>query len=411
MFFSKRALIVLLFLIVYLPLQFYLFLRVRRCAHATARTERARRLLSGLTAGFFLAMLLPLGWRALFDVYGYQPYAWPVRALFSASSIWGFGSVGCSLVLLAYSFFRRIILLASPKLRETPDLQRRRFLKKGATAAATAPFLISGYGVLLGPRRFQMEHFTVPVSGLSSSLSGLTVVQLTDIHVGPFMPAEELAEYVEAVNRLQPDLIALTGDFVSGSRIEADPCAEVLGGLKARHGVFACIGNHDIYARADHELTRLFAERGVLTLRNHGIAVPVGNSQIDVLGIEDLRWGEPDLSRAVRAVADRPGEVRLLLSHRPEIFPAAARNGIDMVMAGHYHGGQIKLGTEPESLSIARFLTPYAEGFFRLSGQLRSGSGNGREATLFVSRGIGITGVPIRLNCPPQIAHLTLKKA
>ena len=99
-----------------------------------------------------------------------------------------------------------------------------------------------------------MDHFTIPVPGLSSELNHLTVVQLSDIHVGPFMPPEELAEYVEAVNRLKPDIIALTGDFVAGSESEVVPCAESLARLQARYGVFACMGNHDVYARVEDKL-------------------------------------------------------------------------------------------------------------------------------------------------------------
>jgi predicted MPP superfamily phosphohydrolase len=100
--------------------------------------------------------------------------------------------------------------------------------------------------------------------------------------------------------------------------------------------------------------------------------------------------------------------VKILLSHRPEIFPQAAKADIDLVLSGHYHGGQVKLGPSAGSLSVARLMTPYAEGFFRLA---RPGQGAAKTAHLFVSRGIGITGLPIRVNCPPQIAHLRLIKA
>jgi len=103
--------------------------------------------------------------------------------------------------------------------------------------------------------------------------------------------------------------------------------------------------------------------------------------------------------------------VRLLLSHRPEVFPEAAQKGIEVVLAGHYHGGQVKLGSRPESFSIARLITPYAEGLFYLSRRSQSSRTAAKDQVLFVSRGIGITGLPIRINCRPQIAHLTLRKA
>jgi len=112
----------------------------------------------------------------------------------------------------------------------------------------------------------------------------------------------------------------------------------------------------------------------------------------------------------MRAAANDPGEVRVLLSHRPEIFPRAAAEGIEVVLSGHYHGGQIKLVPGNDSPSIARLLTPYVEGLFRLP-LSKEGSERGGESLLFVSRGIGTTALPVRLNCPPQIAHLTLRKA
>jgi predicted MPP superfamily phosphohydrolase len=322
-------------------------------------------------------------------------------------AIWGVGSLGCALVLLSYDVIKRFahLLPGEPKMI---DVERRRFLKIGASSVAAAPFILSGYGTLIGRRRFEVEHFELPLAGLSSALSEFRIVQLTDIHVGPFMPPEELAAYVEAVNRLEPDLIALTGDFVASRPAEAGSCVETLAALRARYGIYACLGNHDVYTGVEEELTRRFAEKGIRMLRNETASLRIHDTTLNVLGIDDLRVGDPDLPRALALAAKDPGEVRLLLSHRPEIFPVAAQNGIEVVLAGHYHGGQVKLGSGSANLSLARFLTPYAEGLFHLP---RRSSPGKKDSVLFVGRGIGITGLPIRINCPPQIAHLTLKKA
>ena len=130
---------------------------------------------------------------------------------------------------------------------------------------------------------------------------------------------------------------------------------------------------------------------------------------MSILGIDDILWGDYDLTRAMRASEREPGELKLLLSHRPEVFPSASRMGVDIVLSGHYHGGQVKLAPYPESLSIARLITPYAEGLFHLPGRTHSpGMKGAKDSLLFVTRGVGITGLPIRINCPPQIAHLTL---
>jgi len=391
--------------LIYLAAQIYLFIRVRDYARSHVRDEKRRKLLLGLTGALFLFMLYPLLWRAFFGFRAYEPYPWPLRGVLA---FWVVGSFGASAILLGYDLFRR---LAFRKESGTISLQRRDFLRKSVGVAATAPFILSGYGVLLERRRFAVEHFDLPVNGLSSSLSQLRIVQLTDIHLGPFMPEEELLAYVEAANRLQPDLVALTGDFVSTNSEEIAPCARALSQLNARYGVFACLGNHDVYAGAEEELTRLFGEKGIRMLRNEAISVRIKDTVLNVLGIDDLRWGTPNLARALRATKDEPGEVRLLLSHRPEVFPEAAQKGIEVVLAGHYHGGQVKLGSRPESFSIARLITPYAEGLFYLSRRSQSSRTAAKDQVLFVSRGIGITGLPIRINCRPQIAHLTLRKA
>jgi uncharacterized protein len=396
------------FLLIAAPLQLYLFRQVQSYIKEQVKEAKRVKKLSFVLACLFIVVQLPALWRALFGLDIGEPYSQFVRGFFTASSIWAVGSIGAAAIFLVYNLFQRFNPLSSPAVAATPDPARREFLKKGVGMAAATPFIVSGYGALLERRQFEVDHFDISVLGLSSELAHLTVVQLTDIHVGPFMPPEELAEYVEAVNRLKPDIIALTGDFVTGSESEVGPCVESLAQLKARYGVFACIGNHDIYARAEDKLEHQFAEKGIQTLRNNAKNIRIAGSKLSVLGIDDLERGRPDLRRALAICERKPGEVKILLSHRPEIFPEAARGDIDLVLSGHYHGGQVKLSPAARSLSVARLLTPYAEGLFRLA---RPGHGAGKTAHLFVSRGIGITGVPIRINCPPQIAHLRLIKA
>ncbi|MGH7827923.1 MAG: metallophosphoesterase [Candidatus Binatia bacterium] len=402
-----------LFGLVYLPAQVYLFFAARYLLGEWLPGGKRHAWVSRATAIFLLVISFPLLWRLFFAENAFRLSSSPLWWYFTVSTIWGYGSVGSALILVAYNVFRRIILFWMPASvsSRAPDLERRRFLKTGVSAAAASPILLSGYGVLLERRLFDVEHFEIPVSGLSSTLAQFSIVQLTDIHVGPYMTAEHLSAYVEAVNRLKADLIVLTGDFVTNSIAEVAPCAAVLGLLQARFGVYACLGNHDIYSGSGDELTDRFRERGIKTLRNDAACIRSGNSQISILGIEDLMSGTPDLKRALKISQADPGEVKILLSHRPEIFPAAAMSGVDLTLAGHYHGGQIRLAPNPQSLSIARLLTPYTEGFFRLPRSRAVAQGEQKDATLFVSRGIGITALPIRINCSPQIAHLRLVKA
>jgi predicted MPP superfamily phosphohydrolase len=409
--FTSVRTVFFLFLFFYLILQYYLLTRVTAFLKRRVAAGPARRALQAGVWIFFLVMLSPFAWIMLFGLIPQEPYPQPVQTGFLLFAIWLFGSVGWAAILWGY----RLLGWVASRMRQpgaTPDLERRRLLKLGASVFAGAPFIAGGYGSLVERRRFRVDHFSLPVEGLSSALSQLTIVQLTDIHVGPFMPPEELAAYVETINRLAPDLIALTGDFVAGSASEVDPCVEVLSALRARYGTFACLGNHDVYAGIEDELERRFGEKGIQVLRNGAVSLPVGNSRLNLLGIDDLKWGKPDLPQAIKAAAGKePGEVRILLSHRPEVFPDAAERGIDLTLSGHYHGGQIKLADMPWNISLARLVTPYAEGLFRLPRGDNPAISTAKGSTLFVGRGIGITGLPIRINCPPQIAHLTLRKA
>lgn len=402
-----RAYVVLLLVPAYLASQFFLLFRLRECLKRCVPQQAYQRFLYGAAAFGLLCLIYPLAWHVVFGLQAQEPF---LRVSRSLLAIWVFGSSGLALVLLGWDLFQWTRRSLFPAARVSPDLERRAFLRAGMGMAVAAPFYISGYGVIEGRRLFRLEDYDLALNDLSSGLAGFSVVHLTDIHAGPFMPAEELAEYVEAANRLKPDLIALTGDFVSTRVEEASPCVSTLAGLKARYGIFACLGNHDVWSGAEDELTRLFEANGVRVLRNDAVSLRIGNTVLSILGIDDLGIGGADLSRALDLARREPGEVKLLLSHRPEIFPAASRRGVEVVLAGHYHGGQVKLGNGPESLSVARLLTPYAEGLFRLSRRSVPTAPDRKDSVLFVGRGVGITGLPIRINCPPQIAHLTLKR-
>lgn len=394
----------------YVLLQFLFFIRVKRYLEERIKDQKGKRLLAGLLLFFCLLTFLPFFWRMLLGRHFGDHHPVIINALFTAFAVWGPGSTGAALIFLGYDFCRRAVFFSRRQPAE-PNLERREFLKRTVGMAAAAPFLVSGYGTLLGRREFRVEEFELPVGGLSRAVSDLSIVQLTDIHVGPFMPAEELAAYVEAVNRLQPHLILITGDFVTSKVGEVAPCVDTLAGLRASHGIFACLGNHDVFSGAQQQLTRSLGHNGIRVLRNDAASVRIDNTLLNILGIDDLLLGHPDLSRAVKIANGTEGEVNLLLSHRPEVFPAAAGKGVDIVLSGHYHGGQIKLFPDAQGLSIARLLTPYPEGLFRLPRQRHGSGDNAKGAVLFVGRGIGVTALPIRVNCPPQIAHLKLVRA
>ncbi len=241
--------------------------------------------------------------------------------------------------------------------------------------------------------RFTVNEERIWLDGLPEVFSGLRVVQISDIHYGLFLPQEWLAEAVERTNQLAADLVVLTGDFVTYSRANIGPAAEILGRLSARHGVLAVLGNHDFRVGADVVTSALRRQR-IEVLRNQHITMELGGASVYMAGVDDYGYGA-DVRRAVRGIPRDAATV--LLAHNPRIISLAARHGVSLVLAGHTHGGQVNLpllgtvyGRSPERLR-------YKIGWDRLG-----------TTQIYVSRGIGTIVLPWRLRCPAEIAHLEL---
>jgi predicted MPP superfamily phosphohydrolase len=165
--------------------------------------------------------------------------------------------------------------------------------------------------------------------------------------------------------------------------------------IQARYGTFATLGNHDHWYARPGDVTALFRQYRIPLLRNEHRIIQTAGGPFAVAGIDDLYAGQPDLKASLHGIA--PGTPTILLSHRPEIFPEAAERGIALTLAGHYHGGQIKLNLPRKTISVAHFRTSYPEGLFRLD-----------DSSLYVSSGIGTSLTPIRLNAPPEVTVLNL---
>jgi hypothetical protein len=221
------------------------------------------------------------------------------------------------------------------------------------------------------------------------------VVQLTDIHAGIFMNRRQIRYYVDQVIELQPDLFVLTGDYISNSLSFLPGCVEEMARVRARYGTFATLGNHEHWYGSLIELRTIFERYGIPLLNNEHRVIRTERGSFAVIGIDDLRTGDANLEVALNGLD--PAVPGLLLSHRPEIFPRAASLGIPLTLSGHYHGGQIKLGMPGAGVSLAHLRTPYVEGLFRIG-----------AAHLYVSRGIGTTFTPVRLNAPPEITLFNL---
>lgn len=241
---------------------------------------------------------------------------------------------------------------------------------------------------------FELTEHRMALENLPETFRGFRIVHLTDIHHGLYFPAEALKAVVELTNELEPDLVAVTGDFVTRSRAYIEPAAEILGELRAREGVFAVLGNHDFRVGAD-EITRALDRYGIEILRNRHTRLRRQGQTCYLAGIDDFRY-RADLARAMRGVPRNAPAI--LLSHNPRIIRAAARMGISLVLSGHTHGGQVRL--------------PVVGSIYGRSGE-RSRFKSGRDSLgatqIYVSRGIGTVVLPVRYGCPSEIPHFVLE--
>jgi hypothetical protein len=241
--------------------------------------------------------------------------------------------------------------------------------------------------------RFAVNNERIWLDALPEAFNGLRIVQISDIHHGLFLPEQWLAEAVQQTNRLRADIVVLTGDFVTYSRANIEPAAEILSRLRARYGVLAVLGNHDFRVGAD-AVTSALKRKHIEVLRNQHVTIQFGGSSLYVAGVDDYGYGA-DVRRAVRGIPRDSATV--LLAHNPRIIHLASRHGVSLVLSGHTHGGQVNLpllgtvyGRSPERLR-------YKIGWDRLG-----------PTQIYVSRGIGTIVLPWRLRCPAEITHLEL---
>lgn len=293
--------------------------------------------------------------------------------------------------------------------KPTPEhsfsLSRRNFLTNTAVVAGSVPFVACAYGFLFGRIEFEKSFVQMKLHRLPREFNGFRIAQLSDIHIGPFMASSDVRHVVEMTNALKPDLIVLTGDYITWDPTTQEAAVESLSGLKAPFGIYGCLGNHELWTHTQASITRLFAKRNIKILRHERAPIQVGGENLNLMGVDFEsgghmgHHGEGYVKHYLQGVSKlmRPGQVNILLSHNPNTFNRAAQMGIDLSLAGHTHGGQISLEFISPDLSPARMITPYVEGHFRRPG-----------GQLYVNRGIGTIGVPIRFDAPPEITLFEL---
>jgi len=301
------------------------------------------------------------------------------------------------------------------------NLATRNLFRYAALTAGGLPFLAATYGFAAGRLRFQVERVDVPIAGLPKALEGLKIVHLSDIHIGEFMPQEEVAQAIEMANDLQPALAVITGDFVSGADDPLEDCIAELSKLRAPLGIWGCNGNHEIYAGAERKAGQLFALHGMRLLRQESAELEWRGERFNLIGVDyqrDFMTGGAH-GKSLESIEHlvRHDVPNILLSHNPNSFPRAAELGIELSLAGHTHGGQVRFEIVERTVSPARLITDFVAGLYRLPSEdstATSNHGNGKSGKgtwLYVNRGLGTFGLPLRLGVPPEITLLTLRSA
>ena len=272
--------------------------------------------------------------------------------------------------------------------------ERRRFLQATGAALCVAPLAGTSFGILERDR-FRVTETDVPIRDLPKALEGLRIVQITDIHLSPFLSEKELARAVDMANEARASLALVTGDLITRMGDPLDACLRQLARLRAEAGVLGCLGNHEIYTGTEDYVTARGRRAGIDFLRQQARMLRFGEAAINFTGVDYQRMHSEYLAGAEQWVV--PGVVNVLLSHNPDVFPVAASQGYDLTIAGHTHGGQVNFEILHQDMNLARYFTPYVRGLYR--------AGN---SSVYVSNGIGTIGVPVRVGAPPEISVLRL---
>jgi uncharacterized protein len=275
-------------------------------------------------------------------------------------------------------------------------LTRRQFIT-GSLKITTASLLTSmglyQYGQRIEAYGISLEQVTIPIKGLPPSLHGFRIVQLSDIHVEPFTPAEVITAAVAMTNQLQPDVIVLTGDYVTHKPQAIHTLTSLLAPLQAKHGIFAIFGNHDLWTNAT-VVGQGLEQMGVRLLVNQGVAL----GELYLAGLDDCWSGQPNLAAALgQHQADMPV---VLLAHEPDFADAFCQDKrVNLQLSGHTHGGQVRLPGYG-AVVLPKHGKKYQAGLYQVEGMW-----------LYTNRGLGVMPIRQRINCPPEVTEFTLVAA
>jgi uncharacterized protein len=316
-----------------------------------------------------------------------------------------------------------------------PDPSRRYFFRAATAAAGAAPFLTAMYGFAAERLNYQVRRIEIPIPKLPPALDGMQIVQLSDIHLSGYMSRTQVRRAVDMANDLGADLAVVTGDLITGPGDPIEDCVDEIRHLRAPLGVWGCNGNHEIYAGAEDEAAYLYSQAGMKLLRHENALLTFKGAQFNLIGVDYQRErtarGQRQQTLAHVEQLVRRDLPNILLSHNPNTFNRAAELGIELSLAGHTHGGQIQVEILDHRLSPARFITDYIAGLYQRplfapAPTERAGSvltpsrkfspplfppQSSTMAHIYVNRGLGTVGAPVRLGVPPEISLIVLRRA
>jgi predicted MPP superfamily phosphohydrolase len=359
---------------------------------APVRDRGRRRLVRALWSVLPLIIVLePLRWGL-----GWHPDAWWSRSLAYAAYV----CMGVFSLVLTFTALRDLGWLALKVPRALPeDAERRRFLLGAANVGvlgSSAALGIVGYRQAVEGAR--VIEVPIPVRDLPASLEGFTIVQLSDVHIGPLLGREFLRGVVDVVNGLQPDLVAITGDLVDGNVDRIGHDVEPLKDLRSRHGTYFCTGNHEYYSGADTWCEHLPSLQ-MRVLQNEHEIVEHDGGRVLVAGVNDYRAARQHPAHtcdpATACAAAAPADVRVLLAHQPATAKLADGHDYDLMLSGHTHGGQFF----PWNF-LVHLVHEYAAGLYQRG-----------KMWVYVNRGTGYWGPPLRIGTSSEITKLRLVRA
>lgn len=283
------------------------------------------------------------------------------------------------------------------------ELKRRELLRNVGWSLAASPFIIVGDGLLRKVTNFTVHRIELPIKNLHPALAGLRIVQISDLHAGSIPDGAHLNEVRNIITSLKPDMIFMTGDFVNFRSVEFPLIADDIQRIKAPLGVYACLGNHDHYSEySDHQrLKSMIREAGVDLLVNANRVLSIDGAQLQIAGTDNtgLRQNFGKLDKALFGLKEE--NPTLLLTHDPTFWDKEVRGKthVDAMFSGHTHGGQIGVHILGAEMSFAQMVYKQWAGLYSDGNQ-----------HLYVNRGVGVVGPPLRIGIDPEITEFTLRK-